>query len=257
MSPLPAIGEVGVVCGVAARAGSSWAPVLAVALVLAPSPVHAEEEPEETSPLSTVIFGSFETGRSKNLISVGLKRAFGAGGLDASGFRLGLKWGESLEDTQPGALPGQIVKTEAHVTLGYEWRIGDTFVALSAGPDLEAVYTQYTGTVEFSQRIGLRLHGDLWTRPSEATLLQANAYLSSLDQRAWLRLSPGWKLWDEIYLGPELEAYRQKNYRKLRLGVHLTGLRLFGLTWRLSAGAQKTSDRKSEAYATLGVYWRR
>lgn len=251
-------GGVCVVSGVDRGRQEFYARVIGAALMLACPPAFAETpDEEERSPASSVIFGSLEAGATKTLASVGLKRAIGSAGLDSSGFRLGLKWSESVEQERQGRLSGQLVKTELHAGIGYEWRIGDTFLSIAAGPDLEAAYSQYTGTIVLTHKMGARAHLDLWTRPSERSLLQVNAYVSTLDQRAWLRVSPGWTLMQELYVGPELELYRQDNYRKLRLGLHVTGLRLFGLNWRLSGGLQKTSDRPGEAYATLGIYWRR
>ncbi|MBA4335055.1 MAG: hypothetical protein C0420_09145 [Methylobacterium sp.] len=75
-------------------------------------------------------------------------------------------------------------------------------------------------------------------------------------RRARLAFAEG-LLSQDVYAGPEVEAYRAGDYTKLRLGLHLTGLRLFGVVWRLSGGWQRTSDRPSEAYATLGVHWLR
>ena len=104
----------------------------------------------------------------------------------------------------------------------------------------------------------LRLQADLWSRPMENWLLQANAYAVLADEgRYWARLAGGWRLIDELYLGPELEGYREQDYHKLRLGLHLTGLRLLGLDWRLAAGLQKTSDEKAGGYVTLGLLWKR
>ena len=84
-----------------------------------------------------------------------------------------------------------------------------------------------------------------------------DAYASSIDQRLWGRLAAGWQTPLGLYAGPEVEAYRERDYRKLRLGLHLTGLRLLGLEWRLSGGWQQTSDRPSEIYGTLALHWLR
>lgn len=243
--------------GVAERAKGLAGSVIIATAALASAPASADSTLHERTPLSMVIFASFDTDRSKLHGSVGFKRAFGQGGLDASGFRLGLKWGESIEPAEHSPARGRMVKTEVHALLGYEWRIGDLFLALSAGPELEAVFSETRARTSFSDRIGGRLQFDLWATPLENLLLQANAYAATLDQRFWLRLSPGWKLAPGLYLGPEIEFYRQQDYHKLRLGLHLTGFRLFGLNWRLAAGAQQTSDQPNAAYATLGVYWKR
>ncbi len=229
------------------------------AVALASSPAKADPALMERSPLSLAIFGSLEADASKTYGSVGLKWAFGdSGGLDASGFRLGLKWGASVEPARRRPTQGHLYRTEFNALLGYEWRIDDTFLTLSAGPEIEARYRETRDERIFEQRGSLRLQADLWSKPAENWLLQANAYAVPSDRgRFWGRLGGGWRLIDELYLGPEIESYRERDYHKLRLGLHLTGLHLFGLDWRLAGGIQKTSDEKAGAYLTLGLLWKR
>lgn len=231
------------------------------------SPAMAEDaETEERSPLSTVLFGSLEAGPTKTLVSTGLKAAIG-GGLATSGFRTMLKIGGAQEQARRQRPRGIAYKSEAQALIGYEWRIGDSFLSLYAGSDYEGEQREEPRGTVTTGRYGARLHGDLWMTPSEGTMLQASAYVSTLDSRVWGRVAAGWLLpqavrlasfqSDGVHIGPEIEAYRGRDYHKLRLGLHLTGLRLFGLTWRLSGGVQKTSDRHAEAYATLGLHWQR
>lgn len=244
--------------GVAKRSGM-LARAIGAAIGLAPVLARADPALMERSPLSLAIFGSLEADARKTYGSVGLKWAFGdSGGLDASGFRLGLKWGESVEPAQRKPTQGRLYKTELHALLGYEWRIGDSFLAASAGAEIEARYHETRRERGFEHRGALRLQADLWSKPAENWLLQANAYAVLSDGgRYWGRLAGGWRLIHELYLGPEIEGYRERDYHKLRLGLHLTGLRLLGLDWRLAGGAQKTRDEKAGAYVTLGLLWKR
>lgn len=240
--------------------GSSKAKRAALVLVLTTVPLdlHAEEEdPDQRSPTSTVIFGSMEAGPTKTFASVGMKRALG-GALAGSGFRLFLKAGTSQEQTRRQPPNGTTYKAESLAMLGYEWRIGSSFFALYAGSDFESEQRiEAFGPSLITTRYGARLQADLWAIPADGMMLQANAYASSVDHRLWARLAPGWRVPAGFYVGPEAEAYRASDYRKLRLGLHLTGLRLLGLEWRLSGGWQRTSDRPSEAYGTLGLHWLR
>ncbi|MBD3848954.1 cellulose biosynthesis protein BcsS [Bosea sp. SSUT16] len=216
-----------------------------------------DEADEERSRLSTVIFGSMEAGPTKTFLSVGMKRAIG-GGLAQSGFRLFLKAGGSQEQTRRQSPRGTTYKAETQTLLGYEWRIGDTFVALYAGSDVQSERRdEPLGPSLIETRYGARLQADLWSTPLPGMMFQASAYASTLDRRLWARAAPGWQMPLGFYVGPEVEAYRERDYRKLRLGLHLTGLRLLGLEWRLAGGWQRTSDRPSEAYATLGLHWQR
>lgn len=247
------------------RVAYAWvrgaAALAAVMAALDPTPLRADDMEEERSPLSTVIFGSLEAGPTKTFGSVGFKRAIG-GGLGTSGFRLMTKAGGSQEEARRDRPRGLATKSEAQALLGYEWRIGDTFVALYAGSDIETERRELTTSSSFSVVYGARLHGDLWTTPTDETMLHASGYISSVNGRVWARVAGGWLLppallQQRLYLGPEIEAYREPDYHKLRLGVHVTGLRLLGLEWRLSGGMQSVSDRPAEAYATLGLHWLR
>lgn len=217
--------------------------------------VQAEDEPEERAALSTVIFGSMEAGPSKSFASAGVKRAIG-GGLAESGFRLFLKAGLSREQTRRQTPRGITLKAEVQALAGYEWRIGDSFLSLYAGYDSESrQYLEAFALSPITDRYGARLQADLWSVPLERVMLQASGYASSINRRLWGRLAAGWQMPTGFYVGPELEAFRESDYSKLRLGLHLTGLRLLGLSWRLSGGWQRTSDRPAEAYATLGLHW--
>lgn len=244
--------------GVTERSRMLLAHSLGTVIALAPLTAQADPALLERSPLSLVLFGSLEAGSAKTYGSAGLKYALGGAGLDASGFRLGLKWGQSTEPAQRRPSQGQLLKSEIGALLGYEWRIGETFLAVSVGAESETAYREWRDPRGLAQRTGPRLQVDLWARPHADWLIQANAYAVGADGgRVWGRLAPGWRLAQELYLGPEVEAYRERRYHKLRLGLHLTGIELLGVTWRLAAGLQRTSVERSEAYVTLGFYWKR
>lgn len=238
------------------RAGPGSLPFAVLAGLLSAPQAHAEDELGERSPASTVLFASLEAGPAKRFAAFGLKKAL-TGGLDASGFRTLLKLG-GAQETPGGPRPRpSLYKAEGQALLGYEWRIGDAFLSLYAGPDYEEEIRRCGCAVSVTTRFGARLQGDLWATPTRDTMLQGGAYASTMDGRLWGRLAAGWAASGGVYLGPEIELYRQHDYRKLRLGLHMTGLPLFGLSWRLSGGWQSTSDRRGDAYVTLGVHWRR
>lgn len=225
-------------------------------------PAMAEDETtEERSPLSKVIFGSLEAGPTKTFAAIGMKKAL-TGGLASSGFRALVKVGGSQERMRRQRPHGIAYKSEAQALIGYEWRFGDAFLSLYAGSDYEGEQRDEPLVTVVTNRYGARLHGDLWMTPTPDTMLQVSAYASTIGGRLWGRIAPGWLLPQDlplkgVYLGPEIEAYRERDYSKLRLGLHLTGLRFLGLSWRIAGGWQNTSDRPSEVYATLGVHWLR
>lgn len=226
-----------------------------MAVALAPPRALADPSLHRRPSPSAVVFGSLDVGAGKTYAAYGLKFALGGGGLDASGFRLSLKTGASVEPAYRRPTEGTFYRQEVSALIGYEWRIHDSFVAVSLGQELESGYRETRYWRSFGQRAGPRLQLDLWARPDAASLIQLNAYaVAAGSGRSGARLATGWKLAPRLYLGPEVEAYRERRFYKLRLGLHLTGIRLFGVTWRLSAGAQKTRIDKSEVYATLGFH---
>lgn len=241
-----------------------WCVLRLLAAVSVMTSFAARAEDDDTTrraPASIVLFGSLEAGPAKTFASFGMKRALGTAGLDASGFRMLLKLGLSREQANVRAPHGVAYKTEAQTLIGYEWRLGDTFLALYGGMESESEQRPCNCGVATTTRYGQRLQADLWSTPLPDMMVQAGAYASTLDQRLWGRIATGWQfggvLPGGLYLGPEIEVYRERRYSKLRLGLHATGLKLLGLNWRLSGGWQRTSDRPSEAYATLGLHWRR
>ena len=255
---MAACATAGVGACVAYRVGKVGLAGLAMSFAAAPiCTASAEEEEPERSPLSMVIFGSMEAGPTKSLLSVGMKRALG-GSLSESGFRLFVKAGGTQEETRRRRPHGTTYKAESQALLGYEWRIGDSFLALYAGTDSENEQRMEAfDPSPLVTRYGARVQVDLWIVPAPGMVVQANAYLSSLNGRLWARVAPGWRVPAGFYLGPEFEAYGERDYRKYRLGLHLTGLRFLGLEWRLSGGFQSSSYRPSAYYGTLGLHWQR
>ena len=236
-----------------ARLPACW--ICAASLV---STAKADPALMERPPLAQVIFGSLDSGSATGFASVGVKRSLGYGGLDASGFRAGLQWGAGAGPARRKPDIGKLYRTQSHAQLGYEWRIADSFLALSVGAMVEAAYRETRDHLSLEHRRALRLDGEIWSRLARNWVLQASAYAVLADgNRYWARLATSWRVIGELYLGPELEAYRERDYHKVRLGMHLAGLHFLGLDWRLGAGFQTSRNEASGTYVTLGLHWKR
>ena len=227
---------------------------------LGAAPVAASEDDDERPSPSRVIFGSLDAGPAKRLLSQGAKQVLGPGSLGASGFRTLANSAASTE-TAAGAPPGRILrKLELQALVGFEWRLRQGSLALYTGPDLQVEAASGAGRIRY--RIGQRIHADLWYSPLPRLTVQLSAYAATLDRRLWLRLAPGFALpWQGRFgrpeLGPELELYRQDGYSKLRIGLQLRGLRLLRLNWQMAAGWERSSAGAAQAYATIGMHWRK
>lgn len=243
--------------GVASRSGM-FARGIVLASTLLSSSAKTDPALHERPPLSAVMFGSLDAGAGKIHGAFGMKYAIGGDGLDASGFRLSLVSGASTEPARRRPTQGSLYRSDVGALLGYEWRIHDSFVTVSVGPDLETAYLTWRAWRAIGQRIGPRIQLDMWAAPDRNSLIQVNAYaVAAGSGRSGARVAAGWRMAQQLYLGPEVELYRERDYFKVRLGMHLTGLEFFGITWRLSAGAQKSRDDRNEIYATLGFHWKR
>ncbi|KQT20089.1 hypothetical protein ASG40_02085 [Methylobacterium sp. Leaf399] len=211
-------------------------------------------------PLSTVIFGSLEAGPS-GFVTVGAKVA--ADRIDRDGFvalaslgtgRRGER-GPSLAGARPTILTRWTMLGAA--LAGYQWGADWGVVALFAGPEGSIESLSGPGGAAFlPARPGLRIHGEVWARPSEDTLLTATLILGSARGHAWGRLSYGWRAWGAS-VGPEAALYvDETGYRKTSLGLHATDLEVGDLRCRVSAGVLMESGRASAGPYVSLTLWR-
>ncbi|MCJ2036852.1 cellulose biosynthesis protein BcsS [Methylobacterium sp. J-068] len=194
---------------------------------------------ETASPASLLLFGSLEASPSV-FVTTGAKLALDR--LDREGFvaLANLGGGRRREAT--------LTRSTAigAVVFGYQWFADWGVVAAYLGPE-GSVEMETTGcgcARILPARFGLRLHGEVWARPSDETLLTATLVLGTTRTSAWSRLAWGYRLWG-AYLGPEGALYRDETgYRKWNVGLHATDLALGRFSLRLSAGLQVSSDRR-------------
>ncbi|MBD8905755.1 cellulose biosynthesis protein BcsS [Methylorubrum zatmanii] len=192
--------------------------------------------------LKTVLFGSLDAGASVFSAS-GAKIAFdrferdGPVALVSAGGGLRLEGGAGapilVRTTTLGAALG-----------GYQFIREWGAVTVFAGP--EASWEMLAGTGgqgALPVRMGLRLHGEVWARPSQDTLTTATVILGSARGDAYARLSWGYALFG-AYLGPEFALYGDRtDYRKWSVGLHATDYAFGGYRFRLSVGCQIETPR--------------
>lgn len=206
-----------------------WA---SLAAALAWSPASAEE-----TGLRTVLFSSLEAGSSAFSTS-GAKVAFDR--FDRDGPVVLVSAGSGVRLEGGGRLPVLVRTTLLGAALGgYQFVRPWGVTTVMAGPELSAeMLTGAGGAVMLPLRSGVRLHGEVWARPTESTLATATVILGSARGDAWARLSWGYALFG-AYLGPEAAAYLDHTgYRKWSIGLHATDYALGGYRFRLSAGCQ-------------------
>jgi hypothetical protein len=114
-----------------------------------------------------------------------------------------------------------------------------------------------TGNALAGTHAGLRAGFDLWWEPRPAMMVAASASASTIGTSYWARGAVGWWTFDRVWLGPEVVALGDDNYRQFRIGVHLTGLRTATFEWAAAAGFARDNDNRSGPYVRVGLIARR
>lgn len=204
--------------------------------------------------IDALLFGSLDAGAA-TFLTVGAK--LGLGPLDQDGFVILASVGSGRQ-RERGAfgLPRTRYTFIAAAVLGYQWFYDWGTAAIFAGPEgsMEMLADPRAVTVS-PAAYGMRLHAEIWARPTENTLLQATAVSGSTRVSLWTRLAWGYRI-GRAYLGPEISAYGDETgYRKWNFGFHATDFAIARYSFRVSAGLQTETARRSAApYVALAVW---
>lgn len=182
-------------------------------------------------------------------------------GLDADGFTLKFISGLGAYRYRSGALGGRIQAFEAFDSVLPGWRLrwGKLEIAAFAGLDVQ---NRWLTPDDPTSRLrgfhaGLRAGVDLWYEPSEALMLAASGWATTVGSGYWTRAAAGWRVLDLAWIGPELQALGDADYRQLRAGAHVTGFHTGAWEWSASAGFARDQDRHNGFYGRIGVLTRR
>ena len=228
------------------------------ALALAATPPAWADDRKAAAPQRTVLFSSADAG-SSGFLTVGAKRTL-AGSLDESGPVALASIGAGGSPERMG-LPGLgdaafRPAVQASALAGYQWALGRTFLSLFAGPELDRDrFPSPGGPAREATRVGARVHGEIWMHPTDETLVNGTAIAGTARGHLWTRASAGYKVWRDVFVGPEASLYRTEDYREWRVGAHATGVQLGRFTFRLSTGWRRDeSSPKGGPYGGLSVH---
>lgn len=184
------------------------------------------------------------------------------GGLDREGFTLKTVLSGGVYRYHSGALSdAQVVGSEyaAQVLPGWRFKRDGFEAKVFLGVDLQ---NNRLSPDDPSSRLrgtnfGARTAVDLWYEPTPASMIAADASISSIATSYSARLAYGWRMFERFYFGPEAQAYACDGYRQMRVGAHVTAFKTETLEWSLAAGLSEDSDRRTSPYLRLGVLTRR
>jgi hypothetical protein len=183
-------------------------------------------------------------------------------GLDRSGAVLKAMVGGGIYRYTSGALGNIAVRGQALAgSLQAGWRqvYGKLFVTGFLGADVQRhrLTPDDPSAGLRGSYLGLRTGFELWYEPTDATMIVADASVSTIGPSYNARIAAGWRAFARFYLGPEVQAFAaDDNYSQFRAGLHLTGLRMGDFEWSLGLGWATDSDDESSLYARIGVFTR-
>ena len=222
---------------------------------------HAEDAGSETtSPDRFVAFNSADAASSSSFGSFGIKAAL-TGDIDRDGPVVMGVLGTGTYRYTNSDVPGGKVQAfvgQARLLVGWQHTFGTTYLAGFVGGegDIRLFTPDDPKESRHARALGVRAQAEVWSRPTPDTLIAAVATAGSSRADFWTRARFGYRVWEQVFVGPEATALGDQTYQQGRLGAHVTGLVLFGQTFDLAAGGLLASDRKRGFYGTFGVHKR-
>lgn len=155
----------------------------------------------------------------------------------------------------------QVLAVQALGSLMPGWIVRrDRFIAsVFGGVDVQHHWTTPPdpGNPLRGTHVGMRLGLDTWWEPFPDTMVRTNATWSSIGHGFGLGAALGWRVLETwyagFYAGPELQVYGDTNYRQIRIGAHLTGLRRGLWDWSLGFGWVTDTDDRAGPYVRIGL----
>ncbi len=203
--------------------------------------------------IDTLVFGSLDAGAA-TFMTAGAKVGLPSLDRDGAVVLASLGGGQQGERGPEGSV--QRYTALGALVFGYQWLFEWGVVAAFAGPETTTqMLVEPNGPLRLPSRFGLRLHGEIWARPSEGTMLQGTVVAGTALDSVWARAAWGYRLWD-TYFGPEASLYTDASgFRKLNVGLHATDFTVGRISFRISAGIQSETGRRSIApYTALSVW---
>jgi len=233
--------------------------VVAVAAALACCglrPAVAESSEESHTAAHLLFFSGADIWRNGAFSHGGFLWASQGSNADGPVFKLLLNGGLYRYRSGPTEITG--FQTMGAALPGWRWTLPGLEVTVFAGLDVQdhRFRPNDPGNRLRGTHVGARGGFDAWYEPFRDAMLTASASLSTVGTSYWTRAAAGWRFFDAIWLGPEFLACGDDHYRQLRVGAHVTSLRLSSYEFSIGAGWATDNDQRSGAYGRLGVIYR-
>ena len=183
------------------------------------------------------------------------------GGFERDGFLLKAFYSGGYYRYNAGNLGGAQVNGAGWliaVQPGFRIKRGAAEIKIFAGPEFQShrLWPEDSKSRLLGDSFGVRFAAELWAEPTTHTMIAADASLASIGVSYSARLAGGYRLFDLLYAGPEMQIYGADDYAQYRLGVHITSLKAEDIEWMAAAGWAFDTDRHGGGYLRLGMMWK-
>jgi hypothetical protein len=241
--------------------GVAAAAVLAAVLGVAVEPGPAVGEQAGDDGARFLLFAVSDLWRQGGFLHGGA--VWSPAGIDRDGFALKVMTGGGEYRYRSGALgnaevTGRVIA--ATILPGWRFRRDSLIVTVFAGLDYQdhRLSPDDPSAGLRGSYFGARTTIEAWYEPTTATMIAADATVSTIGPSYSARAAFGWKLFERFYVGPEVKGFAvDSNYRQFRAGMHVTAIKVGWSEWSAGAGWTIDSDSRDGFYGSLGVIVRR
>lgn len=224
---------------------AAWGPLAAPAL--ADPSQSSQQTVDETEAAYSVLFAGIDLGRS-NFVGSGFQRVFAA----QPGARRFILMatsgaGTDVQRGRPQMAAYREQTSQSAFMVGYRWPLSSGSLTFLGGFETDTRQKESDRAARF--RGGGRVQVELWHHPDSDSLVTASLIAGTARPSAWARAAIGKAVFDRLFLGPEATVHIEEGYTQWRIGAHLTGIRLWRLEGRFSAGF------RSDTATVNGAYW--
>jgi hypothetical protein len=138
---------------------------------------------------------------------------------------------------------------------GWRFTRDGLIVSLYAGPAVQdyRLTPNDPGSHLHGFYVGAQFAADIWYQPTANTMAALNGTIATIGPTGSLRAAVGVKIFEPVFIGPEIQEIWCGNFDEVQFGAHVTGWRIDAFDWSAGAGWVITSDQRNGPYFRLGV----
>ena len=219
---------------------------------------------DESQPIETVAIDAGLTGARPYSLYGNLGILFAPpAGLDVSGFRLRFEAIAGQYSYPQDSVRIYGLSEDIRLLLGYSLNWDENSILLMAGGAVEhakdlsstASAGDSTAPVTPGTHFGLALKTEVNLKPTEQSILYADANYSTAVQEYYVELKAGYAAFSpKLYVGPKVVFLGEKNFNQYRVGAFVGGMKVGKVELGFSGGYLRDSIQGSGFFAGTDLY---